>query len=557
MPESSDDTEAVVKELFSKVKKNLDKIKNLQLTDLSEEDKLGELKKLKISFIAYNLCFADAIKAIPDYKKTLYERQKDLLKNTCVKVVEDLGFCFETDFCLGLELEEDNSLYFSDVEDESPCLNRTQSVIELDLEAKETPTKLNRTQSQLNLDTTWIKSDVIDTTLLKTAALTDINYKMANFERKEANQLIPEFDGSHEKLITFLRRCENLNKGYKDETEKRKFLDFVIDFKLSGAVLNKFGTEKIPTTFEEFKKTIFTRFSDKTTEVTKTTELEKITQKDKLTDFCTEIETLAAQLVELKLNSYSATEKESARPFIKVEVDKLAVRQLISGIKRAEVKQAVVFKDPTTLSEAITSALQADSKFKNTPEEFEVNGLRFQESRNYNQSNWNRYQRNQNGSERYGTRANDSRFNPQPTQQQQNYRNWRPVEKNQGNYGDRYFYNQNYRNGSNRNSANYSPRYNERYGASTSRNRTNQNTSQGYRNQNESDHRYRNRNQNVRNYDHYDDERSWHESEHDPQEGGFEGQNGQYEDQFEQNQGNFLGPQQINRVVVQLRDVRN
>lgn len=558
MSENSVESEAVLKDLHRRVTAEFNRIKESETELLSDEERLTELKKLKVSFTAYNLCFSESIEIFPDFKKALYERQRDVLKNNCVKVVEGLGFSFETDFGLGLDLEEDPFCSFS--EDDTLKLNKTQSLQNLHSStltkhAKNLP-PLSGEKQELNLSIPLPENNLI---------------AMAKFNRKEANGLITEFNGTHEALTTFIRRCKSLHDDYENETEKKRFLDFVINFKLSSAVLNKFGTEKIPTTFTEFEKAMVQRFSDKTTEVSKLAELEKILQTDKLTDFCTRLETMSAELVELKLKTYTEAEKDSARPFIKKEVDKLAVRQLIAGLKRPEVQQAVVFKDSATLSDAIAAALQADAKFAKPTEEFELNAIRSQGSRNYNQYG---YQRNQEGSDR----NRSERWNDYHQSQNRNgYRN--SIPNNQANYGNRYFYNQN-RNYSNGSGGYNNPRYNERYNLGNS-SRTNLTGGQVNRNQNEhgGNQKYptnrnfnhqRTRNQNVRNFDHFDDGASYSESQLDQQnewvEDGYEMNQRDTVDHQQnhekpscplQTQGNYICPQQINRVVARLRDLRH
>ncbi|XP_055903651.1 GATA zinc finger domain-containing protein 4-like [Eupeodes corollae] len=429
---------------------------------------------------------------------TGYEESTDLAVKKCKSCVEFLGFEYATDFQFALELCEDEDSLDSDSNSDYD-LNRSKFVLNLDEVVKDTPFN---PKVELEIESYLEKQ-----------------LKMAAFDLKLANSLIPDFDGNPKNVTDFLDKCEFYNDTLNN-TSKETLLQFLLKVKLLQNVKCKFKTEVVPTNFESFKKSIKDRFSDKTTKEEKINQMEKLKQENSVASFATEIENLSAELIELKMQS----KDEIARPIIRSEVDEMSIRIFSRGLERVEIRQALIYKEPKSLSEAIKFALEAESKFCRI-QETNINTLRSQNSENGSEDNQNCYY------------IRNSR-NPRNNSFTQ-FRNNNMQNRNQ-NSNNRYFDNNQNNSYYNTNISPMNRNFNRNY--NNNRNYDNRNQGNYRQNQNQQNSRTffnQSRNNNVNSQNRYNN------------------QSNNRNNSETQNQGNFNRPQQGRQVVAQLRDCQN
>lgn len=356
---------------LSKLKQNIivasSEIRSLDKNKLTEEQKLEYLNRLKVVHGKNIKYFDDIYERFPLIKLSLLERQKTSLENSCRKSVEHLGFDYDTDYDLASNLTDD---YDTSSSISNPDLSRNDS------------------QDISNIH----DSEINDPT-------------MADFDLRLANQIIPDF----RTVEDFIHKSEFYHGTLNDEG-KATFLNFLINVKLLTKVRNLFNTEPTPATFAQFKAVILKRFSDKTTEEGKMNQIERVTQEGSVASFATKLDNLIAELVNLKMKD----QEDAARPITTNEVNKLGVRVFTKGLKRSEVRHALIYKEPTTLTEAIQFALEADSKFNQDRPDARFNNFRSnrfnsnRNSNNFSQSMTNLNQ-NQRGNNRNQSNSNHNR----------------------------------------------------------------------------------------------------------------------------------------------------
>lgn len=397
-------------------------IEKIDITRLPHAEKLRQLQKLNVAYRPFLEYFDTYIDVLSERNFTFFSRQKTLTDTRCERTVTFLGFEFYTDFVFALGLEG------SEEEESDTDINQSRSVNRQFSESLGTPTT-----AQLH--------NPRPTTPEIVRIQPEIAIMASNFDLINANKLIPDFDGDSKKLKDFIDKSAYYNERL-NVAGRTEFLDFILKFKLLEKVKNKFSTADTPADFAALRTLLNDRFSDKTTKERKTDQIEKLLQRDTVVDFVTKLEDLTAELVGLKM----VGKDENARPYIKQEVDELGIRVLTRGLKRMEVRQALIYKEPDTLANAIKFALEADAKFGTSnfaDNDGPVN--RYNNTQGY-RGNFSRYRGNFNAN-RGGYQNNDSQgqgnfrpnfepnrqFNDQNFTQNRNFTN----DTFRGNYNNR------------------------------------------------------------------------------------------------------------------------
>lgn len=371
--------------------------------DASAANKFALLNELRRIFDEYSNFLSGHFEEIPEYKRPLYSRQKSTVESKCKTAVESLDFAYETDFLYALSLDDSvvNESVYASPSSALP-LNRTISDPELNASPKGVTRRTLSLKSLTDLspEATFIQEGSVS------------QCKMATFDLRLANTICPDFDGDPKNVIDFLDKAEFYNDTLEEES-KALFLDFLLKVKLLSKVKTKFCTGVPPTNFAGFKQEIIARFSSKTTRQEKTDQIERLHQKSTVANFATTLETLCAELIGLKMQN----QDEAARPFVRREVDELAVRVFTRGLKRTEVRQALIYKEPDSLQSAIAFALEADAKLGPMNESFNVNTFtnRRQRGNFTNRSNGRGGRGQPNGGQRSNNNPNyrGNQFQPQ------------------------------------------------------------------------------------------------------------------------------------------------
>ena len=89
------------------------------------------------------------------------------------------------------------------------------------------------------------------------------NIKMATFNLETSLKVIPEFTGNYKDLISFLKIVDIVYKSL-DDVSKLLLIDFVYNVKLTNNVRTSLGVT-IPTTFDETKTCLSSRFKNNKT----------------------------------------------------------------------------------------------------------------------------------------------------------------------------------------------------------------------------------------------------------------------------------------------------
>lgn len=455
--------EALIKNKFATITDFCSRIKAVDLKTLDTSLKFKTLQKLKNLFDDYLKCFTTNIDLVPEFKRVLYKRQCELIKIKCEGCVEFLGFSYQTDFIFALELDES-----------------------FDTCTESEDTLVTNTKIELNLETSFILDE--DKLTEELEEFLDHELIMSAFDLKLANSLIPDFDGHHKNVEDFLDKCDFYNETLDAVTAKPLFLNFLLKVKISKRVKNKFSSENIRT-FADFKKIIIDRFSDKTTKETRIDQIENLKQIDTVANFATRLETLAAELVNLKMRNRN----DNDRDVIQSEVEDLAIRVFAKGLKRIEVKQALIYKEPKTLNEAVKFALEADAKFCSNNMENSINKLRTNHNHNSNNN-----QRNFNSNNNFRAnsnsnfRNNNNHYNSRNNNQNNN--------NNFNNHGSsRYYTNSNRNNNNNQNPRFHNGNNNNFNHNNNNRNNNNFNNRNNQNNRNNTDNNHYNRNHNNNN----------------------------------------------------------
>lgn len=354
---------AKAKSLYNKVDGEISELTNLVGTD--QNTLLAAIHEVQLNLVRYSKLVDQIIDIGSPVRTNSLIRKRTLLEISLKSAVEKLGFDYETDILFAESL--------------------TQAIASLSLEDDNPEDSLNLTGEQEDLET------------------------MSNFDMKLAMTSIEKFTGLPENLIDFIGTCECFNRML-NEAGQATFLDFVINFKLPSKVKNRLTTQTF-NSLNQLCKELSSRFADKTTEEEKMNQLEKIYQKQSVREYADKVENLAADLLRLKM----AGEQETSRTIINSGIQKLAVRHFIRGLKRTEVKQALIYKQPADLTEAIKFALEADARFFENNQGYPINyfNARFQgqnnysRNRNYNNNNYNYNNNDYNTDRRYNSSNNN------------------------------------------------------------------------------------------------------------------------------------------------------
>lgn len=413
---------------------------------LSETIIFHVLELFKHTLDEYLDYFEENYDELPSFKRVLYDRQKATLVKKCSKIVEKFGYDYDTDFQFAFELEES----FVTVIDQSNELDKYSSV------------------SQLNLEDSFKEIEQNETLIHRAASISKI-VMTDNFDLKLANSLIPDFDGSHKEVNDFLDKIEFYH-GQLATAGQKALIKFILLMKLKSKVKDQISLNPEDTTFAVLKQTMLDRFSDKTTEGAKTNQIERLTQTDTVANFATKLEVCCAELVRLKMKG----RVETARETIQSEVDKLAIRVFTRGLKRTEVKQALIYKEPATFKNAVTFALEADDKFRDDPQFHRVNAFTHKNHRNNspgssnsqrrtNQGNWRdnrgRGRGNSSNFSNRGRQNYDNRYRNNNNHQRRRQHNNQNGNNQNGNYQSGNYQNTNNQNNSNQNNTrNYGSR---------------------------------------------------------------------------------------------------
>lgn len=497
------EVENTLKKLFNEFKACCAKIKSLKVSNITDKEAANFLSELKNFYASYIDYYDKSFEDLPLFKQVLYSRQKSTVRNGCAETVEFLGFDFDTDFLYAANLDES-----------------FKSVVDSD-----TSNRLERTSSVPDLNTTLteVKNNV--TTLERDTLLPLISNNMSEFDLKLANSLIPDFDGSPKDVHDFLNRVEFYNSQLSD-AGKATLLDFVLKIKLKAKIADQVRLPATGNNFNGLKTAMLDRFSDKTNKEAKINQIEKLYQNDTIANFATRLENLCTELVRLKM----VGRDETVRRVIVEEVDELAIKVFVRGLKRPQVQQALVFKEPATLAAAVKFALEADAKFFSEPHTSNVNaythsnnnGGRGSHKNNRGRNNGGQYQQ-RGRNDRGRNRGNNSRRGGRDNRQG-NRRNYH--ENSNQNYQQNY--GQNHQNSNNQSNSHY--------------NRNSNNGQQGR--YSSSGQNYDNNTQNNRGNSSYTPTRT------------FNNRNGQqYVNQL-QHQGNETVPQQVHQPTLRLGDIQ-
>lgn len=492
----------------------------LDITRLTDENKKEIINGLYTLYDKYLKCYEENVPKLIEPLRPVYARQKSLAVNICRCAVEILGFVFETDFLFAFNLENDTPEVHSGGNPFFPENTENQNLHNSEIVNNQD----NSGQNNINRE-----------------------LEMANFDLKTATTLIPDFDGDCKNVSDFLDKCEFYNDTLT-ENGKATFLNFLLKVKIASKVKDKFNTGVIPANFDAFKTRIIDRFSDKTTKEAKINKIENLRQTDSVANFATKLETLSSELVKLKMIGKDV----GALDIIKSEVEELAIRVFIKGLKRDVVKQALIYKEPDTLDKAIKFALEADAKFF-TPDNSNVNAYGTQNTRNFD----NRNNQNNNYNQRYSQNRNQNYNSRQFFRNSQNYNQF---QNNNMRNDNQSYQNRNVNNNDNRLNSNYNNnRNNDNY------NNQNNNYSNRYSNDNNNrNNNYNNRQnynnsgrQNYNRFDNRNDNRNSNENNNQNQRWNYN-QNYQrrnYQPAQVRNidmQGNEQGPQDVNQEISQL-----
>lgn len=501
------EAEAELKRLYSEFNNYCASVKQLELKDLTDVETHEKLRTLKEYYTNYNDYYGENFDKLPVYKQILYSRQKSTVHNNCVEVVEFLKFEFETDFIYAAALDES---FKSTVDDsssqDSKQLERTLSV----------PVDLNNTIID-NFDSTIVERN---SSLPRLSSLTNVSPGtiMSEFDIKLANSLIPDFDGSPKDVHDFLNKVEFYNTQLND-AGKTTLLDFVLKIKLKAKIADQVRLPARSNNFEGLKGALLARYSDKTNKSAKINQMERLYQNDTVANFASKLENLCSDLIRLKM----VGKDETVRQVIVDEVDELAIKIFVRGLRRPEVKQALIYKEPTSLADAVRFALEADAKF------FEPQ-----------QSNVNAYTHSSNGYGR-GFRGNKRGRNGGGRQGRRGRSNFRGNNRNGQN--SQYDSSQNNRQNNGHNSQQFNDQNYTSY--------DNQNNSRQNRNSNNNQRgRYHNNNQGYNN--NYQNNRG--NSSVNRSQTFNNDNNTRYVNQLQQ-QGNEVVPQQVDQPTQRLGDL--
>lgn len=540
----SSNIENVNRKLLQEIQNYIKFIERQPIDVLSDENLYDLLIELQEKFLNYNSHFDENYSLFPLYKQSLYSRQRSVIANKCQRVVELLGFDYETDFVFAsnidsnsLVVDENESLVESNENSlEISRLNNKSLVRQFNSDNNlDFIEKINKTlglQNQFSNKTNGSSSNLDQNSKIikRSTSLTNLKLtfsdKMSSFDQKLANSLIPEFDGNPKEVEHFLDKCE-FHHSQLNNDGKTSFVQFIKMMKLGSKVKNIMAITPIAAndnSFETLKTTLLNRFTDKTTKEEKMSQIERLYQKDSVNDFATKLEKLSAELVRLKMINTS----EAARLVIQKEVEELAIRVFIRGLKRTEVRQALIYKEPRNLNDAIKFALEADAKFLTNENRFQINSL----SANSNDNRWqNKNSRGRgwhspNHNSQRPNRFNQNNQRVNSNTQNSNYNRGQGRGRGNNSSRGRSQYRNNYQNFTNDNNSNY--------------NRNNNNT-----NNNSNNNNYRN---NFRQNNNSSRGRTFNNRSN---------QNANYVNQASENQGNGQGPQPNNQPTVRLGDLSN
>lgn len=332
--------------LYNAVHKLIDEIENT--STVSESEKFSHLQQLRRQFDSYINFFDQNIGNLRPIKQRNLVRQKSLIEIKCKRCVEYLGFDFESDFVFALELDDSESINLHSLVNNEIPIRKSQSDPDL---CTQLPLK-SETKRNFSEENIFDKSHSFGKLTMT-----------ESFDLKLANSLIPDFDGNPRNMEDFLDKCDFYNNQLKDN-DKDKFLNFLLKVKILRDVKAQFSIEPTPNTFEEFKKNISNRFSSKITKERKMEELENLRQTSNLADFATKMENICADLIKLKMKDKQENEKTTIRN----EVEENAIRIFTKGIRKTEIKQVLICKEPKSLESAVQFALEAEAKLGNMPE---------------------------------------------------------------------------------------------------------------------------------------------------------------------------------------------
>lgn len=181
---------------------------------------------------------------------------------------------------------------------------------------------------------------------------------MSLFDFQKALKVIPEFDGTPEKLSNFLELVEFYSQTLRDAEQVKLFLSFVLKARLADKVKNKLLLEENSNTYDEFKSILLEKFKGNKTPTKILNELNSLKQKSStVSEFATKVEGLVAELNMLQVGNLGASSSKT----VKLINDGIGLNAFKSGLNNP-MKDVVFAARPETLSDAVSVALEREEQ---------------------------------------------------------------------------------------------------------------------------------------------------------------------------------------------------
>lgn len=182
------------------------------------------------------------------------------------------------------------------------------------------------------------------------------------FDLKTVGAVVPDYNGSPEKLTDFLDCARLYNELLKPES-RAGYLNFLLKVKLKEKA--KLALITTPKDFLEFETFLKARFKPKATVSSIQHKLSTLRQGSRPVDsFVAEIESLVNSLTDLQV----AERGENNREIIQALNDSTALNTLKAGCKE-EVKRVILASQVANFPDGVTLALDAESSLAITSEQ--------------------------------------------------------------------------------------------------------------------------------------------------------------------------------------------
>lgn len=195
--------------------------------------------------------------------------------------------------------------------------------------------------------------------------------KMAAFDLKTANSIIPDFAGG-DAMEDFLDAIE-LYEGTLNAEGKIKNLQFVLKIKLKGAAKIKMKIVAEPTTFEDFKKEITARFGKKESMSAVSRKIFELKQGTmSATKFAEKIEQLTNDLTNMQITHQG----DEARDVLTKTNNLNALNAFTMGLN-GHLRPVVLASRVKTLEEAVALAIEAEVPLQSCSKSGDENPLAY------------------------------------------------------------------------------------------------------------------------------------------------------------------------------------